>query len=219
MNRLKILHVLTIISLILTTGMFINCQGNNNAPAQGGINGKTTLDVIHERVSIREYRDRPVPRELLETIVKAGMAAPSAMNKQPWQFIVIDDKETLQALGNDIKTSQMVVNAPAAILVCGDMEKAGEGWLQDYWIQDCSAVSQNILLAITELGLGGVWTSIYPAENRMEIVAEILNLPENIIPLNIIPLGYPAQNAPGPKDKWNPSRVHWNKLGQNDPQK
>lgn len=170
------------------------------------MSSKSTIDVIHERTSIRSYQDRPVTREQLETIVRAGMAAPSAMNKQPWLFIVIDDKDVLNDLGKDIRTSQMVTKAAAAILVCGNLQKAGEGWLQQYWIQDCSAASQNILLAITELGLGGVWTSVYPAEERMSKVANILNLPEHIIPLNIIPIGYPAEKT-SPKDKWKPENV------------
>jgi len=141
------------------------------------------------------------------------MAAPSAMNKQPWQFIIIQDKEILQALGKDIPTSKMVSQAAAAIVVCGDMQKAGEGWLQQYWIQDCSAASQNILLAITDMGLGGVWTAIYPAPERMKIVSEILHLPEFIIPLNIIPVGYPDGPA-NPKNKWDPKKIHWNKFGE-----
>ncbi|MCD7971697.1 MAG: nitroreductase family protein [Candidatus Azobacteroides sp.] len=187
------------------------CKGEEKETAQnvGANNSNVVLDVIHQRTSIRAYTDQPVSKENLETIVRAGMAAPSAVNKQPWQFIIIDDKNTLHALGENMRTSAMVQKAPAAILVCGDMNKAGEGWLQQYWIQDCSAASQNILLAITSLGLGGVWTSIYPAEDRIKHVADILNLPEHIIPLNIIPLGYPSQH-PEPKDKWNEENIRWN---------
>ncbi|MDR2036703.1 MAG: nitroreductase family protein [Bacteroidales bacterium] len=169
------------------------------------------IDVIHHRTSIREYRDRPVTREQLEILVKAGMAAPSAMNKQPWRFIIVDDKEVLHALGKDIQTSKMVQQAPAAIVVCGDMQLAGEGWLQQYWIQDCSAASQNILLAITDMGLGGVWTSVYPAPDRMEKVSGILDLPGHIIPLNIIPVGYPDKKY-SPRNKWDANKVHWNKF-------
>jgi nitroreductase len=189
---------------IILTMIMMSCNSNQ----EKSMDSKSAIDVIHERSSIRSYRDRKVSREQLETIVRAGMAAPSAMNKQPWMFIVIEDKDILEALGKDIQTSKMVQQAPAAIIVCGDMQKAGEGWLQQYWIQDCSAASQNMLLAITDLGLGGVWTSIYPAEKRMEIVAKILNLPEHLIPLNIIPVGYPEGNQ-SPMDKWKPENVHW----------
>jgi len=181
-----------------------------NPKEEKSTDSKSAIDVIHQRTSIRSFRDRKVSREQLETILRAGMAAPTAMNRQPWQFIVIEDKETLQALGKDIRTSQMVPDAAAAIIVCGDLQKAAEGWLQQYWIQDCSVASQNILLAITDLGLGGVWTSVYPAENRIEIVSKVLNLPEHLIPLNIIPIGYPAENK-SPINKWKPENVQWGK--------
>lgn len=205
MNRIKnlVVYLTTIILLVALN----SCNSNENK----AMNTKTAIDVIHQRTSIRSYQGRPVSKEQLEIIVKAGMAAPSAMNKQPWRFIIIDDKSILEALGKDIPTSKMVPQAAAAIIVCGDMQLAGEGWLQQYWIQDCSVASQNILLAITDLGLGGVWTSVYPAPERMEIVSRILNLPEHVIPLNIIPLGYP--NGPqAPKDKWDAKKVHWNKF-------
>ncbi|MCC8154035.1 MAG: nitroreductase family protein [Tannerellaceae bacterium] len=191
------------------TTLHISC--NNQEQMEGsGTYPNSVLETIHKHTSIRNYTNRPVSRETLEAIIRAGMAAPSAINKQPWQFIVIEDKEIMHAIGEKLATSKMIKDAPVAILVCGDMQKAGEGWLQEYWIQDCSAASQNILLAITSLGLGGVWTSIYPAENRLEFIAGLLNLPEHIIPLNIIPVGYPSQNEQ-PKDKWKPENVHWGK--------
>lgn len=205
MNLFKNLTVYTFTMFLITC---VSCNSNNNS-----VNSKSIMDVIHQRTSIRKYQTRPVTKEQLETLVKAGMAAPSAMNKQPWQFIIVEDKDILQALGKDIQTSKMVQQAPAAIIVCGDMQKAGEGWLQQYWVQDCSAASQNILLAITDMGLGGVWTSIYPAPERMKIVCNILNLPEHIIPLNIIPVGYP-DGPQSPKDKWDAKKVHWNKFGE-----
>lgn len=201
MNRIKILTVICMISLIT----MISCQSNEN-----NMMNSTTIDVIHQRSSIRKYQNRPVSKEQLETLVKAGMAAPSAMNKQPWRFIIIEDKGILEAIST-IRTSQMVKEAAAAIVVCGDMQLAGEGWLQQYWIQDCSAASQNILLAITDMGLGGVWTSVYPAPERMKLVCELLELPEHIIPLNVIPVGYP-DGPQDPKNKWNPQKVYWNKF-------
>jgi len=179
-----------------------------NLKQEESMESKTAIDVIHQRTSIRSFRDRKVSREQLETIVRAGMAAPTAMNRQPWQFIIIEDKEVLKALGKDIATSKMVPDAAAAIIVCGDLQKAAEGWLQQYWIQDCSAASQNILLAITDLGLGGVWTSVYPAENRIAIVSKVLNLPEHLIPLNIIPVGYPMENKSS-INKWKPENIQW----------
>lgn len=168
-----------------------------------------TLAVIHERTSIRQFTDRKLTKEQLETLVKAGMAAPSAVNAQPWHFIVVDDPTLLKAIGESIKTSKPVLSAPAAILVCGDMQKAKEGWLQQYWIQDCAAASENILLAATSMKLGAVWTSIYPAEDKIKAVAEILDLPDYIIPLNVIPVGYPKATKE-PMDKWKHENVSWN---------
>ncbi|MCC8144674.1 MAG: nitroreductase family protein [Tannerellaceae bacterium] len=205
MNLSKILYILFVVCSFF---LYACGEGNNNGQSNMS-NARTTMDVIHERTSIREYTQRKVSREDLETLVRAGMAAPSAMNKQPWQFIVIDDTEILAKIGEQLATSKMVKGAPAAILVCGDLRKAGEGWLAEYWIQDCSAASQNILLAITEMGMGSVWTSIYPAESRLKFITELLDLPEHIIPLNVIPVGYPTKNNP-PKDKWKPENVHWN---------
>ncbi|SHF45161.1 nitroreductase family protein [Dysgonomonas macrotermitis] len=169
----------------------------------------TTISVIHKRTSIRQFTDQKLTKEQLETLVRAGMAAPSSVNAQPWHFIIVDDPELLQLIGGSVNTSKSVSEAPAAILVCGDMHKAKEGWLQQYWIQDCSAASQNILLAATSMGLGAVWTSIYPAEDRIKKVAEILSLPNYIIPLNVIPVGYP-KTPKQPMDKWKPTNVSWN---------
>lgn len=207
MEKIKIFRMSVLYGLVVSMfSVFVSCQTKEEKTTET----KSIADVIHQRSSIRSFQDRPVSKEQLETLVRAAMAAPSAMNKQPWQFIIIQDKEILKAL-SQIRTSSMVQRAPAAIVVCGDMHLAGEGWLQQYWIQDCSVASQNILLTITDMGLGGVWTSVYPAPERMKIVSELLELPEHIIPLNIIPVGYP-QGQPEPKDKWDPKKVHWNKF-------
>lgn len=209
MSFSKALNILLAITL-LTVVVIFSRRGKDGTDTQNTIKmeTETTLDVIHRRSSIRSYTDRPVDRELLETLVRAGMAAPSAMNKQPWQFIIVQDRDILNGFGEELQTSRMAARAAAAILVCGDMTKAGEGWLQEYWIQDCSAASQNILLTATELGLGAVWTSIYPAENRIETARRLLDLPEHIVPLNIIPIGYPEGEAT-PMDKWKPENVLW----------
>ncbi|MCD8164745.1 MAG: nitroreductase family protein [Bacteroides sp.] len=207
MNKVKRLSIGMFVVLVVSGYLF--ADNRDNKQKEEKMDGKSTMEVIRQRSSIRSYMDQPVDKEILETLVWAGMAAPSAMNKQPWQFIIIDDAALLQELG-EIPTSGMVKKAPAAILVCGDMQKAGEGWLQEYWIQDCSAASQNILLAVTHLGLGAVWTSVYPAPERIKKVSELLNLPEHIIPLNIIPVGYPSRDEQ-PKDKWKPENVRWNR--------
>ncbi|MCL3780679.1 nitroreductase family protein [Prolixibacteraceae bacterium JC049] len=173
-------------------------------------NNNNTLEIIHQRKSVRAYTDQQVSKTQLETLIKAGMAAPTAVNKQPWAFISIDDRTTLDSLGNGLPYAKMLKKATAAIVVCGDLSKALEGWEQEFWIQDCSNASQNILLAAESMGLGAVWTAAYPAEDRMATVKSILNLPDHIIPLNVIPIGYPT-GIEKPKDKWKPENLHWNK--------
>ena len=164
---------------------------------------------IFERKSVRNFNDKKITEEQLELLVKAGMAAPSAMNKQPWAFVVVNDRKTLDLLGEKLPYAKMLFQASAAIIVCGDMQKALEDWQQEYWIQDCSAASMNILLAAEGMGLGSVWTGLYPAKGRVAIVKEILNLPDYIMPLNVLPLGY-ASTEELPKNKYNPANVHWN---------
>ena len=138
------------------------------------------------------------------------MAAPTAVNKQSWAFVAIDDRAKLDQLGDALPYAKMTKKASAAIIVCGNLQKALEGWEQEFWIQDCAAASQNILLAAESMGLGAVWTAAYPAKDRMATVQNILSLPEHIIPLNVIPIGYPT-GIEKPKDKWKPENLHWNK--------
>jgi nitroreductase len=168
------------------------------------------LEILHERKSVRQYTDQKVTEEQLETLVRAGMAAPSAVNRQPWLFLAINDRVLLDELGNRLPYAKMLLQAPAAIVVCGNMEKALDAWQQEFWIQDCSAATQNILLAAGSMGLGSVWTAVYPAIDRIEIVREVLNLPSHLIPLNVLPIGYPdgPQRA---KDKWKPENMWWNR--------
>jgi nitroreductase len=169
-----------------------------------------TLEIIHQRKSVRNFTDQKVSKNQLETLVKAGMAAPTAVNKQPWVFIAIDNRTSFDQLGDALPYAKMAKKASAAIIVCGDLSKALEGWEQEFWIQDCSAATQNILLAAESMGLGAVWTAAYPAKDRMKSVIDILNLPKHIIPLNVIPIGYP-EGVQQPKDKWKPENLHWNK--------
>jgi nitroreductase len=168
------------------------------------------LEILHERKSVRQYSDQKVTEEQLETLVRAGMAAPSAVNRQPWFFFAINDRVLLDELGNRLPYAKMLLQAPAAIVVCGNMERALDAWQQEFWIQDCSAATQNTLLAAESMGLGSVWTAVYPATDRIEIVRKVLILPSHLIPLNVLPIGYPdgPQRA---KDKWKPENMMWNK--------
>lgn len=168
---------------------------------------QTPIENIMSRTSVRKFTDRAIAKDTLETIVKAGMAAPTAVNKQPWDFVVVTEREVLDSLMANHPYSNLAT-ATAAIIVCGNMEKAMEGDGQAYWIQDCSAATENILLAAHALGLGAVWCGVYPMQDRIVPVRETLKLPSYVIPLNIISMGYPAED-PEPKDKWNPSNVHY----------
>ena len=168
------------------------------------------MNNIMTRTSIRAYIDKSIEEEKVEQILRAGMAAPTAGNKQPWNFVVVTDKNILKAVPLKLEYAKQVASAPLAIVVCGDLNKTFDGEGQEYWVQDLSAASQNILLASHSLGLGAVWCGVYPISERVNYIKDLLSLPDNIIPLNIIAIGYPNQN-PLPKNKWNNNLIHYNK--------
>ena len=169
--------------------------------------GNEALNCIMTRTSIRQYQDRPVEQEKVEQLLRAAMAAPTAVNKQPWHFYVLNTKEAINRLADaSQRGSDMVRSAALVVVVCGDMDKALEGKAREYWIQDTSAATENLLLAAHALGLGAVWTGVYPMKERVEMTTKVLNLPENLVPLCTILIGYPAEN-PTPKDKWKPENV------------
>ena len=166
---------------------------------------------IRERTSIRKFDPSvPVSDEAIEKILRAGMCAPSALNKQPWEFVVVREPELLKAIGEAMPFSRVGNGAQAAIVVCGNLDNGIPGRGKEFWIHDCSAASMNILLAAKALGLGAVWTGVFPDVERAEVVRKLLAIPEGYMPLNIIPLGTPAEN-PEPKNKWNPAKVHSNR--------
>ena len=178
--------------------------------AQNIDKSEIVLKNISERKSVRTYTDQKVEKEDLEKLLRAAMSAPSAVNAQPWAFIAINDRETLDNLGNLLPYAKMLKQAQAAIIVCGNMEKALECEGQEYWIQDCSAATQNILLAAEGLGLGAVWTGVYPKKERIEIVQKEIQLPSHIIPLCVIPIGWQTGKEK-PKQKYKEENIHWNK--------
>ncbi|MFH0817738.1 MAG: nitroreductase family protein [Candidatus Micrarchaeota archaeon] len=163
-----------------------------------------TLEAIHTRRSVRKFENRSVPDELVHKILEAAMCAPSAMNEQPWHFIVIKGKGTHEEIPKFSPYAAMAKNAPLAILVCGEtkLEKA-----KGFWVQDCSAAIQNILLATHSLGLGAVWTAAYPWKDREDGYRKLLGIPEGVIPLALIVIGYSAQKA-GKADRFKKERVH-----------
>ncbi|MDR1975505.1 MAG: nitroreductase family protein [Campylobacteraceae bacterium] len=165
------------------------------------------LSVIYNRKSVRKFKDgdKAIPEETLEAILKAAFAAPSARNVQPWHFIVVYERAILNALGDALPYAKMLYDASVAIVVCGD---ENESELQ--WSVDCAAATQNILLSAEAFGLGAVWTAVHPRIERISPTKKILSLPDNIIPLSVIPIGYPV-GVEKPKDKYKPQRVHINR--------
>jgi len=163
--------------------------------------------VILTRASVRSFTGETVPRETLLRIAKAGMAAPSAMNVQPWAIMLVTDRDKLDSLCAGLPYAKMLKKAAAAFVVCGDPGKDANA-APKHWAVDCAAVSENILLAAHSLGLGAVWTAVHPDGPRLDCVRRILGIPAEIIPLNVIPIGVTAGQAPAPKDKWDPSALH-----------
>ena len=173
---------------------------------------QAAIDNIMTRTSIRAYKDTPVEKEKVDTLLKAGMAAPTAKNKQPWHFIVVTDKATLKTISEVTPNAKMAADAPLAIVVCGDMSKAMEGEGRALWAQDASAATENILLAAHAMGLGAVWTGTFPYKDRTAAITKLFSLPEGIIPFCTIVLGYPDE-SPKPKDKWKPENVSYESYG------
>jgi len=166
-----------------------------------------TLTAIFTRRSVRKYSDKPVSDATVKLLLQAAMAAPTAKNTQSWEFIVIRDKKTLAQIPAFHPFSQQLPNCQVAIVVCGNTKlEAAKG----HWIPDGANASMNILLAAHSLGLGAVWTTFYPYEDRTAGIRKLLNLPEHIMPLNIIPLGYPVEKR-AYQDRFNPAKVHYEK--------
>jgi len=179
------------------------------------------LNNIITRHSVRDFTGETIKKEDILLLLKAGMAAPSAVNRQPWSFIVVENKETLEALCAEMNYAKMLPKSGAAIVVCGLPDKSKivnlvakvvSGLsLGDYWITDCSAASENILLAAHALGLGAVWTAVFPNEESIKAVRKILDIPDDVIPLNVIPIGIPVNINTPPIDKFKEKNIHWGK--------
>ena len=211
MNRLKNYCKLSLLAMSLLgagAGLTASCQSENQSSATDP--SEVVIQNIMTRTSIRAFTDQPVDEATVEKILRAGMSAPTAVNRQPWAFVVVNEREQMERLREVHPYAQMLKTAQFAIVVCGDMERALPGASQAYWIQDASAATENILLAAHGLGLGAVWCGVYPNPDVLPKVKEVLGLPSSIVPLNIIPIGYPAEN-PAPKDKWKPENIHYNK--------
>jgi nitroreductase len=165
------------------------------------------MNAIYRRRSIRKFTPEPVSEKTLKKIIKAGMNAPSAGNERPWFFIVIDDRKILDEIPKIHPYASMLREAPVAVAVCGDLNlEKYEG----YWIQDCSAATQNMLLEIADLGLGGVWLGVHPIEDRVRRISRLLGLPESVRPLSLVAIGHPAEKKK-PKNEFDESRIRYNR--------
>jgi nitroreductase len=167
-----------------------------------------TLEAILTRQSIREYTPQAVPDELVGELMAAAMQAPSAGNQQPWHFILVTSRQQLNALADVLPFGKMLKDAPLGIVVCADLE------LEKYpgfWVQDCSSATMNILLAAHNRGLGAVWVGVFPIEARVSGLKHILGLPASVIPLSVIPLGYPAPSTKPVVSRYDETRLHYNR--------
>ena len=207
---------LILMGLGLTAMLTVACTSNEKpaevpTKSQTQINAEeTVLENIMTRTTCRAFQNKPVEKEKVEVLLQAGMAAPTALNAQPWHFIVIDDRDVLAQLGTASPHTGVLTTAPMAIAVCGNTDKKLPTDEGVYWIQDVAAATENILLAAHAMGLGATWTGSYPVESRFKIAKAALQLPDNIKSVSIVALGYPAIE-PQVKDKWNPNNVSYNK--------
>lgn len=168
------------------------------------------LEWIFRRRSIRAYTSEPVSDEEIRALLEAAMAAPSANDVRPWAFIVVRDPARRRALAKTHQWSYMCARAPVVIAVVGDPIKS------DHWVEDCSAATENILLAATSLGLGAVWVALYPRPQREDYAREILQIPEHLRPLCLVPIGHPAEPKPA-RTRFEAHKVHY-EIFQDHPQ-
>jgi nitroreductase len=164
------------------------------------------MEIIFKRRSIRHYADRPVGQEQLTLLLQAAMAAPTACNSQPWEFIVVTERAILDRLREKLLSARY--NAPAAIVVCGNPAIAHDSAGERYWVQDCSAATENILIAAAGLGLGTVWIGVYPLPSTIGAVRAILAIPDHVTPLCLVYVGYPAAEK-APRTQYDDHRVYW----------
>jgi nitroreductase len=168
------------------------------------------LENIHSRKSVRNFTGEPVGKDILMILLKAAMAAPSARNRQPWVFVAITERNILDSLANGLPHTKMLYKAGAAIVICGDTTVDLQPGATDLWYQDAAAATQNILLATEAVGLGAVWSALYPYPDRENHVRKLTDLPSTVLPFSIVPIGHPT-GQDRPKDKFREERIHWEK--------
>jgi nitroreductase len=164
------------------------------------------IDIILSRRSIRQFTNEPVDHETLIFLLKAAMSAPTACNSQPWEFIVVTEPEVLSQIREKFLFARY--NAPAAIVVCGNVSIANNSVGREHWVQDCSAATENILIAAAGMGLGAVWIGVYPYPSKIKPVAETLGIPEHVTPLSMVYVGHPAE-VKDPRTQYDQHKVYW----------
>jgi nitroreductase len=165
------------------------------------------MNALFSRRSIRRYLPDPIDSSVIKELLAAAMAAPSAGNQQPWHFIVMTDRALLDRIPAFHPHARMVPEAACAILVAGDLSVEKH---KGYWVQDCSAAVENLLITVQEKGLGAVWLGVYPREDRVAGFRSLLSLPDHIVPFACIPIGKPAEHKE-PANRYNEVKIHWNK--------
>lgn len=177
--------------------------GRHSTSGTGAREINPVIATIHSRKSVRQYTGRRVSEEQVEILLRAGMAAPTGRDLRPWEFVVLRDRALLDSLAAGLPYGKMLAQASVAIAVCGDTLISAR-----LWVEDCAMASQNILLAAESLGLGAVFTAVYPYPERLALVEHSLRLPVSVVPLCIIPVGYP-QGVQTPKRKFDPAKIHY----------
>jgi nitroreductase len=164
------------------------------------------LESIFTRRSVRSYSRQDVGDDLVRDLLEAAMAAPSAVARDPWRFVVIRDHSVLVSIAEGLPNGKMLPDASVGIAVCGELAAAHRSQLS-YLLQDCSAATENILLAASALGLGACWLGVHPREDRIRHVSRVLDLPEGILPVAVIAIGWPAE-APPARTRYSEAYVH-----------
>jgi nitroreductase len=170
------------------------------------------MSAIFTRRSVRSYLPKAVEDDKIERILRAGFQAPSAHNRQPWEFLLVSDKEDLKAIAEMSPWSKMAAKAPLVIACCANTERGASDDLAEWWVQDLAAATENILLQIEEEGLGGVWLGWYPDRERVKTLSARFGLPSHIVPFSMVVLGYP-EHPHRPSDRYDEARVHWGRWG------
>lgn len=210
MKNYQAITLILALALLFTSYTLFDLRKElDEAPQSIASTKDAVLANIFSRKSVRKYTDQPVSQDDLIMLMKAGMAAPTAMDKRPWQFVAITDRGIMMDLRKELKWATGLDGSPAAIVVCGDLSKM-DGAPQDFWITDTCAATQNILLAAEAMDLGAVWCSLYPGAERMDHARKVLNLPDHLMPMCVIPIGHPT-GIEQPKEKFDATNIHWDR--------